>query len=382
MTDLLRDTLREQADAQTPPRFDVGAIVRAGEQRARRSRLTTGLVAAGVTGIVAAGSLTLPGLLATDNHRTAAPPPPYAERKVSFAVGDVIHWGKESFSVGDTVSSYVQTDDGFVYTTGDGSVWFYDGASSERVGRSTNRTLRADDTGSLVAWVARAADGHPQYVVFDTHTRAEAARVDDDAAGPSRDPADQGAEVFALDDGAAYWRAEGSVVRYDIESGETEVLRRTAPVTDPANKPQQVIQVTDVAHGQIAFVTDDNNGSRLLVGPAMDDTARTMPTGWNAALSPDATYVAVEEADEIAVYERASVEAVTPGLDDYPFKSVYGWVDDDTAMVFGIRSLKRVPYPADFLTCDIATGQCQVVASAEVGGSASFALPVGDPLDS
>lgn len=174
MTDLLRDTLREQVDAQTPPHFDVDAIIRAGDQQTRRSRLTTGLVAAGVTAIVAAGALGLPRILETDDHQTAALPPPYAERKVSFAVGDVIHWGEESFSVGHTVSSYVQTDDGFVYTTGDGGVWFHDGASSERVGLSTNRTLRADDTGSLVAWVTRAADGHPQYVVFDTHTRAPA----------------------------------------------------------------------------------------------------------------------------------------------------------------------------------------------------------------
>lgn len=176
MTGTLRDVMREQADAQASPVFDVEAIAAAGNRRLRRTRVATGSLVVAAFALAAVG---LPQLVdgagTTDaDGLVAEAAEPFADRKVGFAAGDVIQWGEETFSVGATIAAYVQTDDGFVYTTEDGGVWFYDGASSERVGLSTNRTLRADDTGSLVAWVARAADGHPQYVVFDTHTRAPA----------------------------------------------------------------------------------------------------------------------------------------------------------------------------------------------------------------
>jgi hypothetical protein len=382
MTDLLQETLREQADAQTPPRFDVEAIVREGERRAGRSRRTTWLVAAGTAGIVTAGALGLPGLVRTDDRLTASPAPPEVERKVTFAVGDVVYWGTQQVSMEAAVSSYVRTDDGFVYTTPGGEVWFHDGRGAEPIGESANRRLRADDAGSLVAWVDLAEDGHPQYVVYDTATLTEVARVDDSAAGPSRDPGDQGAEVLAVDDGAAYWRVEGGIARYDVETGATEVLWTAPPVEDPADKPPRLTDVVDVADGTIAYVLEDEEGSRMMVGPKIGDDARAMPSGWNGVLSPDATYLGVEEADELAVYETATGRDVTPALERYPFKVVYGWVDDDTAMVLAIQSLQGEPYVADFLACDVPTGECRVVVR-DVGlGQFGLALPVGDPMDS
>lgn len=382
MTDLLKDTLREQADAQTPPRLDVEAIVREGDRRVGRSRLTTGLVAAGMAGIVAAGALGLPRFVQTDDRLTATPAPPEVERKVTFAVGDVVYWGKDHVSMQGAVSSYVRTDDGFVYTTADGGVWFHDGRGAERIGESANRRLRADDAGSLVAWVDLAEDGHPQYVVYDTASRAELARVDDSAAGPSRDPGDAGAEVLAVDDGAAYWRVDGGIARYDVGSGDIEEVWTAPPVVDPANKPPRVTDVVDVADGTIAYVLEGEQGSRMMVGPEIGEEARPMPSGWHGVLSPDATYLGVEEADELAVYDTATGEDVTPDLERYPFKVVYGWVDDDTAMVLAIQSLDDEPYTSDFLACDIPSGGCRVVVG-DVGlGQFGLALPDGDPMDS
>jgi hypothetical protein len=382
MTGLLKDTLREQADAQNPPRFDVEAIVREGDRRVGRSRLTTGLVAAGLAGIVAAGALGLPRIVQTDDRLTASPAPPGVERKVTFAVGDVVYWGKEHVSMQRAVSSYVRTDDGFVYTTADGGVWFHAGRGAERIGESANRRLRADDAGSLVAWVDLAEDGHPQYVVYDTASRTELARVDDNAAGPSQDPGDEGAEVLAVDDGAAYWRVDGGIARYDVESGDTEEVWTAPQVVDPANKPPRVTDLVDVADGTIAYVLEDQEGSRMMVGPEIGEDARPMPSGWNGVLSPDATYLGVEEEDELAVYETATGRDVTPDLERYTFKVVYGWVDQDTAMTLAIESLEGEPYVADFLACDIPSGGCRVVVG-DVGlGQFGLALPVGDPLDS
>ncbi|HSE55508.1 MAG TPA: hypothetical protein VLB03_07225, partial [Nocardioidaceae bacterium] len=284
-----------------------------------------------------------------------------------------------TFSVDAAIAAYVQTDDGFVYTTRNGGVWFHDGTGSERIGHAAHVRLRADDTGSLVAWVDLAEDGAPQYVVYDTGSRREAARVDDSAAGPSREQADEVAEVFAVDDGAAYWRTEGGVVRYDVATGESELVHRPRPIVDPADKPAQVTDIVDVAAGRIAYVEDDE-GSRLLVGEAIGEDAEQMPSGWNGVLSPDGSYIGVEEADEMAVYDAATTEAVTPALDGYAFKVVYGWVDEDTAMVLGIKDLEGETYPTDFLACDIPDGACEVTSATEVGAG-TFALPNGDPMD-
>ena len=58
------------------------------------------------------------GLVAGQGREAAAP---FAERRPTYAVDDVIHWGgTRSFPVGATIASFVQTDDGFVYATIDG----------------------------------------------------------------------------------------------------------------------------------------------------------------------------------------------------------------------------------------------------------------------
>lgn len=48
--------------------------------------------------------------------------------------------------------------------------------------------------------------------------------------------------------------------------------------------------------------------------------------------------------------------------------------------VLGIKDLEGETYPTDFLACDIPDGACEVTSATEVGAG-SFALPVGDPMD-
>jgi hypothetical protein len=201
MTRLLSDVLHERADSAPGPHVDLDAIIGAGNRRVRRSRLSTGLAAAAVATVVAGSSLVLPGLVAQERDApVAGAPAPFTERRAGYALDGAIHWGDETFEVGLPVTSYVQTDDGFVLTNRQGDVFLFDGTDSQRIGFTSNGRIRADDTGSLVAWVDRAEDGHPQYVVYDTRTMAEVARVDDVAAGPSREEWDLAAEVFAVDD--------------------------------------------------------------------------------------------------------------------------------------------------------------------------------------
>lgn len=382
MTGLLHDVLRDRAEETPAPYIDPDLIIGHAERRLWRRRATTGVAALAVAGLVAAGATALPDLFPErDSGAPAHSTGGFTERKVGFAVGDVIHYGSRSFSVGADVASYVQTDDGFVFTSPDGDVWFFDGTGSEQIGSTGKKYgyLRADDTGSLVAWVTLTEDGAPQYVVYDTNTRSEV-RVDDASAGPGSADDIGGAYVYAVDDGAAYWRNEDGIVRYDWASGEITLLTPWREAEEGFDGEVPTPDLLDVAGGTLAFDRVGVDGSTIRVGDSFDADVPALPFGWRGLLSPAATYIAVEQGDEVAVFDTATQDEVTPTVDGYPFLSFYGWVDDDTVMVFAIKDLGGSTYPADFLACDVPAGGCDVVSSAEVT-QGSFALPVGEKVD-
>lgn len=382
MTGLLKETLREQAEGQQTPRFDVDAIAAAGDRRTRHRRAAVGSLAVAAVALTA---FTVPRLL--DTAGTAGADAPlagqgrevvgaFAERRPTYSVDGVIHYGRTQIDVGRTVESFVQTDDGFVFTTKNGDVWLSDGQGSERVGHSGNSRLRADDTGSLVAWVDTADDGHPQYVVFDTSSRREAARVDDIAAGPSRGQEDRGAEVFAVDDGAAYWRTEGGLVRYDVAEGTSKVLQRDT-----------LGSIVDVADGHLAHKVweADGGSSGIHVSTDLEHPAPPLPSGYdNAILSPSARYISGDDGDEVTVYDVATRAVVTPSIEGYAFAGAYAWLDDSTLTMIGIKRLDGAQ-PIDILECTVPKGSCTVaaddVATYDESGPVTLALPIGQRID-
>ncbi|HLN75799.1 MAG TPA: hypothetical protein VK204_02065 [Nocardioidaceae bacterium] len=382
MTGLLKETLREQAEGQQTPRFDVDAITAAGDRRTRHRRAAVGSLAVAAVALTA---FTVPRLLDTAGTTGADAPVAgqgrevvgaFTERRPTYAVDGVIHYGRTQIAVGRTIESFVQTDDAFVFTTKNGDVWLCDGQGSERVGHSGNSRLRADDTGSLVAWVDAADDGHPQYVVFDTSSRKEVARVDDNAAGPSREPEDRGAEVFAVDDGAAYWRTQDGLVRYDVATGTSKVLQ-----------PDALGTIVDVASGHFAHKVWESDGgsSGLRVSTDLEHPAPPLPSGYdNAVLSPSARYISGDDGDETTVYDVATRAVVTPGIEGYAFAAAYAWLDDRTLTMIGIKRLGGVQ-PIDILECTVPKGRCTVaaddVATYDESGPVTLALPVGQRID-
>lgn len=382
MTDLLTRSLREHADQAPATGVDLDAILTAGDRRVRRSRAVAGLAAAGVAGVLATGVAVVPGLFpdAPPEGAAASGPAQFTERRTGYATGSVIHWGADTFDVGARVASYVQTDDGFVFTRGNGDVLLFDGTGSTRLGRSLSGHLRADDTGSAVAWVSATGTSGPEYVVYDTGSRRELARVDAAPAGPGAE--DPVVQVLAVDDGAAYWRQADTLVRYDLAEGTETVLARYRPPSDPAGKADGGLpMVVDVAGGRIAYRTDGAQGSSMHVGTGLGDGGTAMPSGWSGRLSPAGTYLAVEEDDEAAVYDTATgAEAALP-MDGYAFWSGYGWESDGTVMVLGIEDLSRRTLTVDLLRCAVPDGACATVGSLEVdpGAGDSLVLPVGDP---
>lgn len=387
MTGLLKETMRERADAQTPPTIDVDTLVRKGDRRVRRSRVTTGLAAAGVAGILAVGTLVGPqllggsttgdGVVAEQGREAAAGP--FAERRPTYAVDTTIHYGDTTIDVGETVGSFVQTDDGFVYATDDGRIHLADGESTAEIGRTSpdGLYLKADDSGSLVAWMEFVKGQTPDLVVFDTAERQEVARTDE-GTGPAmqayRDT--DAAYVYAVDDGTVYWRNADGVMALDVASGTSELLLAGAGA----------FEISDVANGHFAHVLREVDGedTPIRVSTDLAHPSRPLPSGWEGYLSPGARYISTDQADELTVFDVATREDVTPDTSGYEFVAAYAWLDDSTVTLIGIRSLGGGEQPIDILRCDVPQGLCEVAvegaATYSEDGTPPIALPVGERL--
>ena len=377
MTGLLNDVMHERAERAGPPQLDLDAIVAAGDRRVRRGRTLAGLAAAAVAATVAVTGLAVPRLLGDD----PAPAPatsPFAARELSWAQGSTIHWGGQTFDMGRTVHSYLQTDDGFVWTSPDGTVRLFDGSTNREIGRADGGYLVADDSGPLVAWTTPREGGRsPAYVVYDTAADEVVTRVD-------ADPDDNRWEterVMGLDGTAAYWKQDDTFVRQDLGGGEASTLWVQEPFEDLTTKADPAItDIVDVAAGRIAYYVQRGDEWGLAVGETIEPDGRILSAASHGVLSPDGRYLASENDDFIAVHDTRTGEDLSPDLGSYPYAVGYAWVDDDTLMVYGLTSIEGDgPYPADLMTCDVGGG-CTTETSEEIAEGA-FALPVGEPLD-
>lgn len=375
MTGLLKDVLDEQANDLGAPSLDLAAIRRDGARRVRRGRVT-GAAAAAAAVAVMAGGVALVDPFADEPGVATAPASP---RQLSYAVGNEIHVGDEVIETAEPVRSYVLTDTGPVWTTPDGDVMMrlHDGRDVFIGQTSTDGYyLKADDTGTLVAWMQFSPGAPPDLVVYDTAAYQEVLVTSEgtrEGMGAFRDARDV-AYVYAVDGRSVYWHNERGAVLTDVDSGESTVLGEANGFT-----------IGDVADGQLAYtpVLEGSEAAEAVtrVGPSLTEGLE-IPHSGNPYLSPDAGYVSFEASDVMVVVDTATGEEVTPELPGYEYKVVYTWLDDDTAAVFGIESLggDSTTVPLDFLACDIPTGECTKVSSAQVT-MGDFALPVGEHID-
>jgi hypothetical protein len=121
----------------------------------------------------------------------------------------------------------------------------------------------------------------------------------------------------------------------------------------------------------------------LRVSTDLQHPARPLPSGWEGYLSPGARYVSTDQADELAVYDVATREDVTPETLGYAFVAAYAWLDDETVTLIAIEELGGAQ-PIDILECTVPDGACTVAADDVTVYSESrppqLALPVGERL--
>ncbi len=387
MTSLITDVLHERAERAGAPDLDLDRLVAEGEARARRTRVTRVAGATGV-GLLAAATVAAVVLAgATDGPTTSGEGPATPagttaplSRSLSYAHdGDIVLPQHDvELDTGGVVTSYVPTDDGFVWSSEAGEVRFTPaaGGGSTQIGRVSRdgHYLASDDTGSLAAWIEPGKE--PTLTVFDTAQGTTILRTGTDAppdVSYFRDATDV-VTVVGIDDGAVTWFNEDGLVRTDVATGETRRMGQA-----------YALGVDDVGAGLlVSDASRDNGGSSASrVGPSLTDGLVVSHSG-NAQISPDGSHVSFEDADELVVTDLATGEDVQPANPGYDYWVVSQWIDDGTFGGFGIRSLAELDNPRgadvvtlDFLTCEIPEGSCEVVAQDEIDVN-SFAIPVGE----
>jgi len=387
-TDLL-ETMREHARQTRAIGVDVEAAVRKGDQR-RRGR-AAGLSGLAIAAFAAVGFAVVPTL----DSATDAPSAATGPREVSWAAGSTIYHGDAVLDASPwVVQSYVQTDDGYVFTDADGGVHLAAASGTEQIGSGVARGkyyLSADDSGPgdsghHVAWID-SSGSTPALVVYDTAAREVVLNTTErfrPGMGTLRD--DDPAFVYAVDGGYVYVRDAEGLSRVNVQDGSFELLAKGVGGFD----------VTDVTNGLIAHehkqtgssFGDDDIPMTMLLGTDYSGRGTPIPA-LSRLLSPDARYV-VSAGNGVVlpprpgedntflsnqIYHVATATDVTPPLQGSSLL-VSNWLDEETAVIVSIDDEGQ----SSLLACNIPTASCQVRARPP-GEPGTFQLPIGVYID-
>ncbi len=375
MTELLKDVLKTRAEDAAAPHVDLDAIIGDGNRRIRRRRVGGWLAA---TAAIATIALAAPTVVTSvtgsedggSTNLEVAQGGGFSTREPTYSLGSTIHYGAEVLDVSPhNVSAFVQTDQGFVFVTSAGGIFFADGTSTEQIGTTElpyGRLLAADDSGGYVAWVDTTATPVPEFVVYDTATREEAVRTaEGSVAITDRTGEFDLPTVLAVDGQTGYWHNSEGVVAWDIAAGSGSVI-------EPGANSQLL---KDVAAGELARASSDDRNVVVSADPQAE-----APTfaGGHAMLSPDARYVYTDDTDVARVFDVATGRDVTPNHQGYPFIAVTQWVDDTTFVALGLSGRAETS-PLDLLECSVVAQGCRVVAPG-VGTVGNVQFPIGETV--
>jgi hypothetical protein len=375
--------MNEHADAAGYPSIDLDAVIADGDRRVRRRRIAVTGGAAAVVAVVVTAVAIGPSALDLDSGRT---PPvgqphsagPFAEQRPTYAVGSTIHYGADVVRADGQVRSFVQTDDGFVYSTPEGRVMFTDGQETDQIGTTNSQgsQLAADIAGSDVGWTDPSGGGAPAFVVYDTATGTEVVRTADGSLpGSAQSDIATMSAMIAVDDGVAYWHDGAGVQAYDLASGTKTLVQAGADAN----------WLDDVQGGVLAHTSDlryrgDAGDQRIVVNADPDATAPGFARWSHGYLPPDARHVAVFGGDRSAVLDVATGADVTPPHPAYGLVYFGQWIDDDAFTFLGFPGRTPSGQTVDLLRCSIAEQTCAVAATDISGAGHDPVILPGMPL--
>ncbi|GAA1572975.1 hypothetical protein GCM10009789_28120 [Kribbella sancticallisti] len=386
MTDLLRDTLTDQANSTEPPGLDLERIISAGDRRRRRRRTVAVAGTAMITLAVIATGLAVVGV--TDREPAPAALP-FTERRATYAAGTEIHYGKDVISVApNKISAFVQTDAGFVFVTEPGGVFVADGREVRRI-RPDNTTsaLAADNRGTLAGWVQDNSDGSSDSVVYDVAADRELVSTptgNEESLGSRV----QAPRIIAIDGNSAYFGTLRGVYRWDVTANKGEFLATALPNA-----------VRTASSGLLVYqrpLQQPKPGLRLAAGPTPSDSGGREFVGQQAFLSPTAKYLLTSPDDLVSVepswaglqlFEVATGRKLPLPWADHSRLIFSQWIDDNTFIAVGERR-NSPSSEVDLLTCSTQSLTCQVTTPAfstftftkTPPRTPPFVLPLGTPM--
>ncbi len=394
MTDLLKDTLTEHANNASPPALDLDAVISTGDRRIRRRRTVAVLGTAMVTLAVVATGFTV---LKPAPDGTAPVATSFSERRATYAVGSDIHYGSDVISVAPRkVHAFVQTDAGFVFTTTDSGLFLANGNQVRRLGEGPGQlgTLTAATGGNLVGWIDSFND-RAESVIFDVGTRRELVRTALGNMIPPNVSIATTPRIIAIDDGYAYLGTLRGVYRWDLNTGENQLLLNSY---DP-----RAIRALSANR----YVLDPHPEHPTGPDPAVVEL-RDLPgknlkgtyPGKQGYLSPSAKYLLTGTNDpsritppptDLKLFDTTTRKQLPLAHPNHPRLIFNQWLTDNTFTAAGVRTDPKrfvASKSLDLLACSTETLTCQVTAPAfstltfttTPPRTAPFTLPVGTPI--
>jgi hypothetical protein len=376
MSTTLRESLARGVESADVPELDVAALIGMGEDRLRRRRLAT--VLSGVAAVVVVLVLVLGAALSNPVQRGQEPvdhptPPPehttaqpmrkivYNDTRRFLHTAGAIHYGDRLVATSDAFVHMDVTDDGFVYTTRGGRVWFSDGGTTVRIGTAcgfapnrqistmSSRLVMTANAGSLIAWFDCPDPARPDLVVFDTGSSREVGR----AQVPCRDFCTLVGltdDRVYFDDG--YYRGRpGAEHRFDVTTGRLSTTTRQRRAADIRSHPRGLVVGDSWRSGT---ATDGIMLDFRATGPRLEPLR--LPFG--------------REVVGGSVFDTATGRAVRLRLpqgyraDPALEFTLFEWLDDDTvALVGGGLGAGST----DILSCRLADGSCVVAVPEDDG---------------
>jgi hypothetical protein len=384
MSTSLRD-LNRRADALTPPSFDIDDIVATGDTRIGRRRVALATGTAALVAAVVAASTTFtgpskqsnppldgptPSVTETSATETSAPTPTRQLTYADVPSEQAPNWRIRSIQYGDqtlrlgVVLHMDVTDDGLAVLAEDGTIYFSDGSSVERIGQTSievsfsDADVKAASAGSLLAWFG-PADRDRSLVVYDTHKHRVVAQVPVTGCVPGQ------CRLVTVVGNRVYW-SESDPPPTGQPLRALDVSTSTVSETDAAGLsaylrgfPRGFVKGDSYADGDVA--TQDVNPEGVFFAPV--------------GSSLELRRLVRETSDE-PVYDYGGFDTTgrrlhlrlpsgyTPAASDY---TLFQWIDDDRFAVMAGAAHNEFgwngfPGYGDILVCDISRERCTVVA--------------------
>ena len=261
------------------------------------------------------------------------------------------------------------TDDGIVYATGHGRLWFSDGGTPMKIASHAcvsfsaphnydQKSVMSANAGSLVAWFDCANAARPALVVLDTGTGREVFRQPVASCRPGHGFTDQWCGLEAV---------IGEHVYFNRHFGR-DGFKNPVPPTDRLYNFDLTTGRRSAATPQ-SYASDIRSHSRGLV---VGDTPRTgTPTdgiGLGFTVVGSRLVAQLPNRDEVSAmsFDTATGRAVRLHLPE-GYKTdrlvLYEWLDDDTVALAGGGGL----HSFGIVTCRLSDGRCDLAAKATHG---------------